>query len=87
MLSVSGQGQLWLEKPQNVRRPFGLVNVLEQLFLILILDFQRDVDFNKSVHILFPFSGGPVIAAGVLGKHRRTPEVTPEKINFSALCG
>ena len=50
-------------------------------------DKEKDVDFNHEVHLLFPYAGGPVIAAGTIGKHRKTPEVTPEKINFNALCG
>ena len=50
-------------------------------------DKEKDVDFNHEVHLLFPYAGDPVIAAGTIGKHRKTPEVTPEKINFNALCG
>jgi len=48
---------------------------------------QKDVDFNKDLHLIFPYSGGPVIAAGTIGKHRDTPESSPEKVNFAALCG
>lgn len=41
------------------------------------------MNLDKPVHMMFPYSGGPIYGGTVVGKHRQTPYVSQEKMDLS----
>jgi len=61
----------------------------------MILSFEKqlssqdsqDVDMSASpVHLMFPFSGGPVFGVNTLGMHSKTPFVSRKMVNLAKVC-
>jgi hypothetical protein len=49
-------------------------------------DTENDIGLDKDVHLVFPFSGGPMFGTETIGKHKETPFVTATKINLRQIC-
>ena len=49
-------------------------------------DSGADVSLDKPVHLVFPYSGGPMFGTGFIGKHKETPVITDKKINLNQIC-
>ena len=49
-------------------------------------DTENDISLDKDVHLVFPFSGGPMFGTETIGKHKETPFVTDTKINLRQIC-
>ena len=43
------------------------------------------MDLSDPVHMMFPYSGGPIYGGTVVGKHHETPYVSPEKMDLSII--
>ena len=43
------------------------------------------MDLSDPVHLMFPYSGGPIYGGTVVGKHHETPYVSPEKMDLSII--
>ena len=49
-------------------------------------DEENDINLDKEVHLVFPYSGGPMFGTETIGKHKETPFVTETKINVNQIC-
>ena len=49
-------------------------------------DEENDINLDKEVHLVFPYSGGPMFGTETIGKHKETPLVTENKINVNQIC-
>ena len=49
-------------------------------------DEENDINLDKEVHLVFPYSGGPMFGTETIGKHKETPFVTENKINVNQIC-
>jgi len=60
---------------------------------LMVMSFEKSLSSPRpksipldTVHLMFPFSGGPVFGANTLGMHTNTPFVTSEKVNLKSPC-
>lgn len=46
----------------------------------------KDVSFENEIHLIFPYTGGPMFGTDTMGKHKETPVVTDTKIRMNIVC-